>query len=233
MKAQLQAMLSAAGSPLDDARMAQLEAYHALLLDWNTRMDLSNVPVDDMAMKHYADSLLVLKRGDWFPHQARLIDVGSGAGFPGLPLAIARPDLHCILLDAQKKRCEFLRAVVSELQLDHVEVLWQRAEDAARGKLRESCDIAVARALAPLPVLAEYLLPFVKPGGRMLCWKGPNLAAELDQAGKALKALGGTAGDCYELPLPELSHYVQAVDKVSKTPPKYPRRAGLPAKKPL
>lgn len=230
---QLAEYLALGGLKLTDSQGAQLARYHAMLIDWNSRMDLTNVPAEEMALRHYADSLLPLMQASWFPQGNSLIDVGSGAGFPGLPLAILRPDLQICLLDSLRKRCDFLSAVVSELQLHHVQVLHARAEDAARSALRERFELAVARALAPLQVLAEYLLPFVKPGGKALCWKGPSLAEELALSGRALKLLGAQAGECLLLPLPGLQHYVQALDKRVSTPKQYPRKAGTPARRPL
>ena len=158
----LRALLAQGNIVLTDEAQERLLAYHRLLLEWNARMDLTNVPEEEMALRHYADSLLPLARKEWFPDGARLIDVGTGAGFPGMPLAIARPDLKVTLLDSQRKRCDFLSAVCDELKLPNVTVLHARAEDGARGALREQMDVAVARAVAPLNVLAEYLLPYVR-----------------------------------------------------------------------
>lgn len=233
MLEQLQALLAQGGLEVQPQQLEQLAHFHGMLIDWNQRMDLTNVPEEEMALKHYADSLLVLRQSAWFPEGANLIDVGTGAGFPGLPLAILRPDMQFRLLDALKKRCGFLEAVVEALQLGNVQVMHARAEDAARGPLREHFDLAAARALAPLRVLAEYLLPFVRPGGLALCWKGPSLGAELQDAETALSKLGASAGERLLLPLPEREHYVQALIKQKATAACYPRRAGLPSKKPL
>lgn len=233
MLEQLEPLLAAGGLGLSNVQREQLQRYHAMLLDWNQRMDLTNVPEQEMALLHYADSLLALSRPDWFPEGASLIDVGTGAGFPGLPLAILRPDMEVCLLDALRKRCSFLEAVVQELGLARVFVVHARAEDAARGALREHFSLAAARALAPLRVLAEYLLPFVQPGGLALCWKGPSLAVELEEAASALRKLNAVAGDCLKLPLPKREHFIQAIEKRAPTAPCYPRKAGLPSKKPL
>lgn len=233
MLEQLEVLLAAGGLSLRDTQRNQLQRYHEMLLDWNQRMDLTNVPEEEMALKHYADSLLVLSKAEWFPQGVSLIDVGTGAGFPGLPIAILRPDMEICLLDALKKRCSFLEAVVEELGLQGVSVQHARAEDAARGALRERHDLAAARALAPLRVLVEYLLPFVRPGGRALCWKGPSLDTEAAEAGHALEKLGAVMGERLQLPLPDREHYIQALEKKTATAACYPRRAGLPSRKPL
>lgn len=221
------------GLPLSDAVYGQLEAYSRLLAAWNGRMDLTNVPDEDMWLLHYADSLLPLRQGELFPFGARLIDVGTGAGFPGLAIAIARKDLRVCLLDALKKRCEFLTAVKDALGLANVEVLHARAEDAARGPKRGAFDIATARAVAPLNVLCEYLMPFVKPGGVSLCWKGPQVKNELDAAAPAAQVLGGQMGGLIALPMEGREHYVQVIAQKSPAPGLYPRRAGTPSKNPL
>ncbi|MBQ9196453.1 MAG: 16S rRNA (guanine(527)-N(7))-methyltransferase RsmG [Clostridia bacterium] len=230
---ELNILLQNAGIVLDGEACRKLSAYHALLLDWNSRMDLTNVPEEEMALRHYGDSLLPLSHADWFPDGASLIDVGTGAGFPGMALATVRPDLRVTLLDAQRKRCDFLQAVCQELALRNVAVLHARAEDAARGELRECFDIAAARAVAPLNVLCEYLLPFVRLGGRALCWKGPAVTEELESGEKAAHILGAKAEPLARLPIEGREHYVQPFIKLKKTLRQYPRKSGTPAKDPL
>ena len=233
MMERLEPLLQAGGVMLDALARERLEAYHALLLAWNARMDLTNVPEEEMPLRHYADSLLPLARDAWFPQGARLIDVGTGAGFPGMPLAIARPDLGVTLLDAQRKRCDFLQAVADKLALENVVILHARAEDAARTELRESQDLAVARAVATLNVLCEYLLPFVRVGGYALCWKGPAVTEEIDGGRRAAHILGAKAEALYRLPIEGREHFVQLFLKVQKTARPYPRKSGTPAKDPL
>lgn len=218
---------------LTDAAADKLMAYHKLLLEWNEKMDLTNVPAEEMAVRHYADSLLPLARAEWFPQGAKLIDVGTGAGFPGMMLAIAREDLKVTLLDSQRKRCDFLQAVADALGLKNVTVLHARAEDGARGAMRETMDIAVARAVAPLNVLAEYLLPYVKVGGRMLCWKGPAVRDELQAGERACAMLGGKAEGLVRLPIEGREHYVHSTVKTAPTARRYPRKSGTPSKDPL
>lgn len=230
---QLLPLLEKAGIPLSMESQGQMKRFHALLMEWNQRMDLTHVPEEQMALRHYGDSLLPLGREEWFPQAASLIDVGTGAGFPGMPLAIARQDLEVVLLDALKKRCGFLQAVVEDLGLKNVRVIHGRAEDAARSSLRQQVDIACARAVAPVNVLAEYLLPFVKVGGRVLMWKGPSLQKELAAAGQALQLLGGVPEVAHPLPISGYQFYVQPIKKQASTPEKYPRKAGTPVRNPL
>ncbi len=224
--------LEAFALPLNAAAWEKLENFHAFLLEKNRLMDLTSVPEPDMPVRHYADCLLPLSLG-LFPQGSRVIDVGSGAGFPGLPLAIAREDLQVTLLESMQKRCDFLNEAVKLLGLSNVQVIVGRAEDAGRGGLRERFDLALARAVAVLPVLAEYLLPFVKMGGKALCWKGPAILEEIPAGRKAVRLLGGEMGRLADLQIPGRSHYIQVIDKLSPTPPQYPRKAGVPGRKPI
>jgi len=232
----LKEILAMAELPMEDALIEKLNQYHALLLDWNTRMDLTSVSEKDMAARHFLDSLLPLKREELFPHGVRLIDVGTGAGFPGLPLAIARPDMQVTLLEAQGKRCQFLHAVCQALSLENVYVVNDRAEVLGRDEgHREQYDRAVARAVAPLNILCEYLLPFVKEGGCALCWKGPAVEEEKADGAAAAKMLGGQLTDLMEMNVPgmDTGHVLAKVLKNEKTLPQYPRKNGIPAKRPL
>ncbi|HSK69320.1 MAG TPA: 16S rRNA (guanine(527)-N(7))-methyltransferase RsmG [Candidatus Limnocylindria bacterium] len=226
------ALLESLGIELDTLARERLGAFHAFLLEENAKMDLTNVPEEEMTLRHYADSLLPIRHGLVGGHM-RFIDVGSGAGFPGLVLAIALPRAQAALLDARRKRCDFLSNAAERLGLENVRVLWGRAEDMARPPHREAYDLALARAVAPLNVLCELLLPFVRVGGRALCWKGPALEAETRAGRKASQMLGGRLGKAVSLGIPEREHYVQVVDKTAPTPDKYPRKAGLPEKAPL
>lgn len=230
---EVKALLTAGNVQIDDAAYENLGRYHALLLEWNEKMDLTNVPEEEMAVRHYADSLLPLAHREWFRENARLIDVGTGAGIPGLMLAIARPDLQVTLLDSQRKRCDFLQHVCDTLGLNNVTVLHARAEDGARGALRETMDLAVARAVAPLNVLCEYLVPYVKGGGYALCWKGPAVKEELAAGRKAAQILGGKAEELVKLPIEGREHYIQPVKKTQATARRYPRKSGTPSKEPL
>ncbi|MBQ4552925.1 MAG: 16S rRNA (guanine(527)-N(7))-methyltransferase RsmG [Clostridia bacterium] len=230
---ELKLLLEAGGAEIEAAAYDRLQGYHQLLLEWNEKMDLTNVPEQEMAVRHYADSLLPLAHSEWFKEGAKLIDVGTGAGFPGLMLAIARPDLQVTLLDAQRKRCDFLQTVCDTLNLKNVTVLHARAEDGARGNLRETMDLAVARAVAPLNVLSEYLVPYVKIGGYALCWKGPAVKDELEEGKKAAQMLGGKAEELIRLPIEGREHYIQPIKKMVATARRYPRKSGTPSKEPL
>ena len=229
--------LTECGIPADEERVERLARYHALLVEWNTCMDLTAVTdEEDMLDRHYADSLSPMAIPGLIPEEGSLIDVGTGAGFPGLPLAIWLPQWRVTLLDSQQKRLNFLSAVVEELKLTNVKLVHARAEDAARQPaLREGFDLAVARAVAPLPVLAEYLLPFVKVGGRALCWKGPGVTAEAEAARSAARLLGGRTDAFLPVTFPgrEWQHLLVPIAKVASTNKKYPRKAGVPAKLPL
>ncbi len=233
----LLARLEACGIPASAALADKLVRYHALLMDWNTRMDLTAVTDEaEMMDRHYVDSLSPLLFPALLPESGTLIDVGTGAGFPGLPLAIACPHLRVTLLDAQQKRLTFLQAVLDELQIENVTLVHARAEDGARmPELREQFDVAVARALAPMAVLSEYLLPYVRLGGLALCWKGPSLTSETEAGRRACHLLGGhmEAPLPYALPGRDWQHLLLPVKKVAKTARQYPRKAGTPARQPL
>jgi 16S rRNA (guanine527-N7)-methyltransferase len=210
----------------------RLAAFHAYLLEENEKMDLTNVPDAEMTLRHYADSLLPIRHG-LIATYSTFMDVGSGAGFPGLVLSIALPDAQAALLDARRKRCDFLAEAVRRLGLQNTQVVWGRAEDVAHTAHRERYDLALARAVAPLSVLAELLLPFVRVGGGALCWKGPGLEGEKAAGKKAAALLGGKMGETVNLLIPGRESYVQVIRKTAPTPEKYPRKAGLAEKSPL
>ena len=234
----ISAMIAACGISCDARTPERIARYHEMLADWNTRMNLTgDTDFATSLDRHYTDSLAPLANGHLFPEGASLIDVGSGAGFPGLPLAIARPDLQVTLLDSLMKRISFLDAVVKDLGLTNVQLVHSRAEDGGKNaKLREQFDIAVARAVAPLPVLCELLLPFVKVGGRMICYKGPSAEEELQAGQKAAHMLGGAAVENIPVTLPnqpEWQHCLLTCEKKVKTVRQYPRKAGTPSRSPL
>ena len=232
----LRALLAQGNIVLTDEAQDRLLAYHRLLLEWNARMDLTNVPEEEMALRHYADSLLPLARKEWFPDGARLIDVGTGAGFPGMPLLILRPDLQMTFLDALNKRILFLEDALARLGLK-AETLHARAEDAAKmAAHREQYDAAVSRAVANAATLEELTLPFVQKGGVAIAWKGPGVAEEMTAARRAAFLLGGTVRGTVDAPIPrraDWAHVLLLTDKTGTTPKAYPRKAGTPGKKPL
>ncbi len=223
------------GIPMTGEQAGQFDIYHNMLVEANARMNLTRVP-DDIAEavdRNYLDCIAPLAGG--FPAVAAAVDVGSGAGFPGIPLAIMLPDTRFTLIDALGKRVDFLRDVIARLGLN-AGALHLRAEDAARqGVLREGFDLAVARAVAPMNVLCEYMLPLVKVGGYMLALKGPGLNGELKAADNALSLLGGTIERTQPLMIPgrDWNHTAAWIKKTAPTPEKYPRRAGTVEKRPL
>ncbi len=224
------------GLPLDAKQIEKFGIYYRLLIEWNAKMNLTAITEPrEVAVKHIVDSLTVL-RGIEERDSLRLIDVGTGAGFPGIPLKIVRPDLQLTLLDSLKKRVHFLETVVEALGLEGVECLHGRAEEAARqSALRERFDIAASRAVARLPVLAEYLLPFVRIGGTAIALKGLHSEEEAKESERAVKILGGRAIESIPVALPGLSdkRAVLVIKKERPTPKAYPRKAGKPAKEPL
>ena len=216
----------------EQARM--FETYHEMLIQANAQFNLTRV-ADDMREaidRNYLDCIAPIAHG-FSPETA--IDVGSGAGFPGVPLAIMLPNTRFTLLDALDKRVKFLQSVVDALKLNAV-CIHARCEDAARNPaLREKFECAVARAVAPMNVLSEYLMPFVRVGGQMVALKGPSLKTELAGANNALKALGGGKISAFDAPIPgrDWAHKIAVIEKKSSTPDKYPRKAGTPERKPL
>ena len=222
-------------APPEDAA-AKFRGYYERLAETGSVMNLTAIEGEGpVARLHFLDSAALLSLADFSGR--RVIDVGTGAGFPGLPLAIARPDLQVVLLDSLNKRLQFLSAVVERLGLTNVRLVHARAEDAGRDPLlRERFDIAAARAVAPLPVLCELLLPFVRVGGHMACYKGPAAQEEWQAASRAAKLLGG--GECAVHPVvlptqPDWQHTLITCPKVQKTLRQYPRKAGTPSRQPL
>lgn len=221
------------GVELDGAALERFDAYARLLAEWNEKMNLTAITdPDGILYKHFLDSLTLapLLR----PEEDSLIDVGTGAGFPGVPLAIWRPGLRLTLLDSLNKRLVFLEALCKELGLA-VALVHARAEEGGRKpELRERFAVATARAVAALPVLCEYCLPFVRVGGRFLAMKGPDGAREAEQAGDAARLLGGRAAPPVSLEVPGAGQrLLLPFDKIAPTPPKYPRPSAKIAKQPL
>ena len=217
-------------------QVALFRQYQELLLEWNKRMNLTAVrDAEQIQQRHFVDSLRCsLATGDL--NGQRLIDVGSGAGFPGLPLKILFPDLRLSLLESTGKKAKFLQAVVDELELPDVRILGGRAEDLGQiEEERENYDWAVARAVARLETLVEYLLPFVRIGGQVLMQKGRQAELEMDAAANGIAVLGGGAPELIPVQAVEQEEpsYLVLIEKIKATPEKYPRRAGIPAKRPL
>jgi len=207
------------------------------LMDWNSRFNLTAITdPTGVQVRHFLDSLSCLLALGWPERGASLIDVGSGAGFPGLPLKIVRPNLRVTLLEATGKKTDFLRHIIERLELADVMVVHARAEEIGHDpQHREAYDWVVARAVAAMPTLAEYLLPLCRLGGRCLAQKGEEAAGEVSQAQAAIQFLGGRLNRLIPVELPGLAEtrYLAVLDKVACTPEQFPRRPGLPTKRPL
>lgn len=226
----------ALGISLSEVQTDQFMQYLSLLLEWNEKMNLTAItdPVE-VVQKHFIDCISVLPHLDLQGGET-MIDVGTGAGFPGVPLKIANPALQVTLLDALQKRLTFLDTLTQSLDLSDVTLVHSRAEDGGQNPdLREQFDLCVSRAVANLAVLLEYCLPFVKVGGKLAALKGPDAAQEIEQAQNALQILGGkvTAVIPITIPHTDLQHQLVLVEKIAPTPQRYPRKAGKISKKPL
>lgn len=224
------------GLKIEDKQIQQLLKYKDLLLEWNQKMNLTAITDEkEVIIKHFLDSLSCLKI-EALKESGDMIDVGTGAGFPGIPLKVMLPNVKLTLLDSLSKRINFLKEVSLQLQLEEVNFLHGRAEDYGQDKTyREVYDYAVARAVAPLNVLVEYCLPFIKVGGFFICQKGKALQEELLEGEKAIKILGGRVVHKEEVSLPfsDIVHSILVVEKTKQTPTKYPRKAGKPSKNPI
>ena len=233
---ELRAAAEAASLSLSEEQILKFTRYDALLVDWNERMNLTAITEPrDVAVKHMVDSLTAYDAA-LFSGAPTVIDVGTGAGFPGIPLKIFDPSIRLTLMDSLAKRLAFLEAVVEDLGLTGVTCVHARAEDAAHEpQRRERYDIAVSRAVARPPVLLEHTLPFVKKGGHLIALQGRTAEEEATDAKRALKLLGGRLETIRPVTLPGLSdkRAVLTITKIAPTPKAYPRKAGTPAKKPL
>ena len=231
--------MDAIGLTVSDRQAEQFSLYYDMLIDWNTRINLTRITEPDAVCRlHFIDSTAPMRFISF--EDLSLIDIGTGAGFPGIPLKIMNPSLKLTLLDALDKRCRFLQGVTDRLELTDVSVVHGRAEDAASAKssdgLRGSFDIATSRAVAKINILCEYAVPFLKTGGRFIAYKSlDEQNIELNDASNAMSVLGAVCErqEEYLLPETEPSRTLYFIKKISDTPDKYPRRAGMPEKKPL
>ncbi len=219
---------------VDDSTFARLDKYAEMLIETNKSFNLTAIKEpDDVTVKHFADCLSIFKYVE-IPENSKIIDVGTGAGFPGLVLKLARPDIQMTFLDSTRKRLGFIENVLSECSVQG-EILHMRAEEAAQlSKYREKYDFATARAVAALPVLSEYCLPFVKTGGKFVSMKSAESTEEIRDAGKAISVLGGKISENIVFDLVEnMPRRIIIIGKNSQTPTKYPRPSAQISKKPL
>lgn len=224
------------GIELNEDMKNQFDRYYELLVEWNKVMNLTGITeYEEVNEKHFVDSLSIVKVIDINKVES-IIDIGTGAGFPGIPLKIAFPHLKVTLLDSLNKRIKFLNAVIDELNLDHIETIHGRAEDyAKKTEYRENYDLCVSRAVANLSTLSEYCVPYVKVGGLFISYKSGDIDEEIVKSKPAIKILGAEIENVIKFKLPGTDIHRSFVEiiKLSTTKKKYPRKAGLPAKEPL
>ena len=224
------------GMKLDDIKIRQFDEYYRMLVEWNKVMNLTGITeYEDVWEKHYIDSLSIVKIQNMDRFE-KIIDVGTGAGFPGIPLKIAFPHLKVTLLDSLNKRIHFLNAVIDRLELKDIYTIHGRAEDYAKQETyREQYDLCVSRAVANLATLSEYCLPYVKIGGMFIPYKSGDIDDEIVDSEKAVNILGGKLlkVEKFELPGTDIGRSLVQIEKVKNTGNKYPRKAGMPSKEPI
>ena len=217
---------------LDKNQIEKFYKYMDLLIEWNEKINLTAITNrKDIIVKHFIDSLTIQR---YLSDAVNIIDVGTGAGFPGIPIKIVNPNLKVVLVDSLNKRINFLQEVIKKLNLDNIEVIHARAEDLGQ-KYREAFDIVTSRAVANMSVLSEYLLPLARVNGKCICMKGSDVEEELENSKYAINLLGGKIEkvDKFELSNERIGRNIIIVKKLKNTPNSYPRKAGTPAKKPL
>lgn len=217
-----------------DGMLVQFEKYMDGILEWNKNINLTAITEkDDFVLKHYVDSVLGVNLPE-YDTAKKIIDVGTGGGFPGIPLAIVSPDKNFVLADSLNKRLKVINTLTDECGILNVETVHGRAEELARKKdMREKFDLCVSRAVANMSVLLEYCLPFIKTGGYLLAYKGPDAEKEIEAASKALKVLGGKVNRIEKVSLDGYNHNIVVIEKIKSTDKKYPRKAGTPTKEPI
>ena len=228
--------LSQIGITLSDKQKEQFDKFYELLVEWNKVMNLTGITeYEEVNEKHFVDSLSIVKAIDMNQVHS-LVDIGTGAGFPGIPLKIAFPHIKVVLLDSLNKRINFLNTVIKELGLENIETIHGRAEDFAKQpEYREQFDLCVSRAVANLATLSEYCIPYVKKDGMFVPYKSGEIDEEVEQSKKAIHVLGGKLDKIikFQLPGTEIGRSFVKIDKVQNTAKKYPRKAGLPSKEPI
>ena len=220
-----------------DLSVEQLDKFYrymALLIEWNDKMNLTAIiEPEEIILKHFIDSLTILK---YIKENEKIVDMGTGAGFPGIPISIMCSKNKITLVDSLNKRLIFLQEVIKQLELKNVETIHARAEDFGKNKIyREQFDVATSRAVANLSTLSEYLLPLVKIGGKCICMKASDIEQEVQDAKKAIDVLGGTIYQIekFTLPQSDIGRTIIMINKSKTTPNKYPRKAGMPSKEPI
>lgn len=221
---------------LTNKQVSQFIKFYEMLVEWNKVMNLTGITeYDEVVMKHFVDSLSIVKVNG-FDNVTSIIDVGTGAGFPGIPLKIVFPEIKITLLDSLNKRIKFLNAVIDELELENIETIHGRAEDfSKKDDYREQYDLCVSRAVANLATLSEYCLPYVKEDGYFLPYKSGDIKEEAANSKKAVKILGGSIEDIisFEIPDTDMARTILKIHKTKATPKRFPRKAGLPTKEPI
>lgn len=221
---------------LTNKQVSQFIKFYEMLVEWNKVMNLTGITeYDEVVMKHFVDSLSIVKVNG-FDNVTTIIDVGTGAGFPGIPLKIVFPEIKITLLDSLNKRIKFLNAVIDELELENIETIHGRAEDFSKQEdYREQYDLCVSRAVANLATLSEYCLPYVKEDGYFLPYKSGDIKEEAANSKKAVKILGGSIEDIisFEIPDTDMARTILKIHKTKATPKRFPRKAGLPTKEPI
>ena len=224
------------GIQLTDTQVNQFETYYELLVEWNKVMNLTGITeYDEVMQKHFVDSLSIVKAAD-LGQCKKVLDMGTGAGFPGIPIKIVYPHLEVVLLDSLNKRIKFLNEVIGKLGLSGITAIHGRAEDYAKQKeYREMFDLCVSRAVANLASLSEYCIPYTMLHGNFISYKSGSIEDELQNAKNAVFLLGGKMKDTVKFTLPgsDIERSLVVIEKVKKTPGKYPRKAGLPPKEPI
>ena len=219
---------------IEEAQAKKLYDYMQLLLSWNEKMNLTAITdPNEVIVKHFIDSFTV---SQYIEKDSYMVDVGTGAGFPGIPLKIIRPDISIVLVDSLQKRVHFLEEVIQKLTLTDIDAIHSRIEGFGKNKIyREKFDFVTSRAVANLAVLSEYMLPLLKISGKAICMKGANVETEIEDAKKAIKILGGKIDkvETFLLPDTDMSRNIIIIKKQQNTPNQYPRKAGLPAKQPI
>lgn len=219
---------------INNSQVLELYKYMQLLIEWSEKINLTAIKEpDEIIIKHFIDSLTINK---YIKKGSSLIDIGTGAGFPGIPIKITREDISVTLLDSLNKRIKFLEEVIKNLNLENIVTIHSRAEDLGKDKkYRQQFEYATSRAVAPLNYLLEYMLPYIKVGGICICMKGSNINNELIEAENAISKLGGKIEKIENIRLPEtdIERNIVIVKKIKDTPNQYPRKAGIPKKQPI